>query len=375
MASPSSGRDGSKKNKSAAIVSAKSAAAPTKNTAKREVVVDVSLPGKNKQTKRPVKAATKKTEKLSTKSAKKTLSEKATAAKGSSKNSEKRSSLSLESPEEPAINPFGTPPPEALRAFRKARAERVMLLRKVRKESASARAQFLAKGFKAGKKYSFDLRIHSPGTEGYFSTGGVEAASALVRLAKAKGLDLIAVTDFYSTEYIDAVRESAAKAKIIVIPGFDICCQIGECREVFFTVLFPQDTPVTVLNETLRALDVPEGAEGSRALVLEDSIAQVVEIIESRGGMLIPSRIDKNPYRQLAIRELVEIHGFRTFDLVHPDNTDFFRERWPSGGFLFFSFSNANALAQVGSRIVRMRLPTASFEAIKEVAQRQPIRD
>ncbi len=215
MTSPSSSsREGGKKAKATAVV-------PTKAGKKREVVVDVPLRSKGKATKATTANGTKKVTKSLTAKAKAT----------SEKNPEKRvSSLSLPEPEVPAINPFGTPPPEALQAFRKARAERVILMRKVRKESAVAKAQFLSKGSKSGKKYSFDLRIHSPRTDGYFSTGGVEAASALVRLAKAKGLDLIAVTDFYNTEYIEAVREAAAKAKVIVLPGFDICCQIGECQ-------------------------------------------------------------------------------------------------------------------------------------------------
>jgi hypothetical protein len=51
-----------------------------------------------------------------------------------------------------------------------------------------------AKGKARQKSYVLDLRIHSPASLGYLSIEGIDTAPALVRLAKVKGLDIIAVS-------------------------------------------------------------------------------------------------------------------------------------------------------------------------------------
>ena len=71
------------------------------------------------------------------------------------------------------------------------------------------------------------------------------------------------------------------------------------------------------------------------------------------------------------VDQLVEKFGIRAFDLTYPENTDFFRERWPAGQFTFFSFSNSTALAQIGSRIAKVKLTTPTFEGIKELVTRK----
>ena len=96
-----------------------------------------------------------------------------------------------------------------------------------------------------------------------------------------------------------------------------------------------------------------------------------MKIIESKGGVVIPSHVDKTPNRQSAIAELIERYGFHCFDLVHPENTEYFKDFWPDGGFTFFSFSNANSLAQVGTRVTKARLLNPTFDGIKQLVARR----
>jgi hypothetical protein len=50
-----------------------------------------------------------------------------------------------------------------------------------------------------------------------------------------------------------------------------------------------------------------------------------------------------------------------------------FKKRWPKTQFKLFSFSDAYALAQIGSRSVRLKLSTPGFAGIREVMARQTI--
>ena len=263
---------------------------------------------------------------------------------------------------------LSTPSEKMLKSFRAAS-------KRAREQAAKAKVKrkgtFLAKAPRKGKKYEVDLRVHSPGTVGYFTSGGVNPGPALVRLAKIKGLDVIGLTDYYNASYIDAVREHAQESSLCVIPGIDVRCIIGECKEVFLTCLFPETYGSEELFRVLNDLKVPSEAYGNRDYCLDVPIGEVIEIVERHGGVLIPSRLDKTPYRQLAIPTLVEKFGIRAFDLVHPENQEFFEEQWPDGGFLFFTFSNATALAQIGNRSAAIKLPSPGFEGLKEVVQRR----
>ncbi len=270
----------------------------------------------------------------------------------------------------PPPAPILAPTPELLKPFRAA-AKANRLSAKEQEKSRASRANFLAKPLKKGKKYLIDLRVHTPGTVGYFAAGGIEPGPALVRLAQVKGLDILGLTDYYNASLIDAVLPAAQKAGLSILPGLDLCCSVGGCREVFVVTLFPENTPSSTLFAVLDALGVPKQAYGRKDYVLDRPFAEVLEIVESRGGVVVPSRIDKTPYRQLAIATLVEEYGFHAFDLAHPDSPEFFWERWPSGGFTFFSFSNANALGQIGNRAGRIKLAQPGFEGVKELVRRK----
>lgn len=265
---------------------------------------------------------------------------------------------------------FPTPSSEMLQSFRDAAQATKKRLNDAKKAKA-AKANFLYKPSRKGKKYELDLRIHSPGTLGYFAAGGVEPAAALTRLAKAKGIDMIGVTDFYNASFVDLIQKAPKAHKLTVLPGVDINCRVGACEKVQLTCLFPEGTPSSELYSVLTALGVPKQARGDSDYVVGKDFEDVLEIVESAGGVLIPSRIDKTPYRQLAIQPLVEQFGFHAFDLVHPEQPELFKSHWPEGEFTFFSFSNAHALAQIGSRTSSVKLPTPGFEGLKERVRRR----
>jgi hypothetical protein len=221
------------------------------------------------------------------------------------------------------------------------------------------------------KSYIMDLRIHSPASLGYLGVEGLDTAPALVRLARVKGLDVIAVTDFYSGSFIDRVAEAARGSSLTVVPGVVIRCTIPGCQDVILTCLFPESFTGARIEEFLRAIEVPTAAFGSRTYVVTKSLRDTLAVVEKFHGVALPSRMDKTPHRLAAIPALVEEYGFRAFDLAYGDSTRFFKTRWPKMKFHLFSFSNANALAQIGSRIAKVKMPIPGFEGIRQIVGRQ----
>jgi PHP family Zn ribbon phosphoesterase len=223
------------------------------------------------------------------------------------------------------------------------------------------------------RNYVLDLRVHSPAALGYRGIEGLETAPALVRLARVKGLDVIGVTDFYSGEFIDKMREAAKESDLTIIPGVDIRCKIDVCEDAELTCLFPERFTSRCVKDFLSQLGIPEGVDLDSNFRVHYSFDYILEAVELLGGLILPSRIDKTPSRKSIIPLLVETYGFRAFDLAHVETEKFFLRRWPHLQFNLFSFSNATALAQVGSRIARVTLEAPSFESVKTLIEREVV--
>ena len=220
------------------------------------------------------------------------------------------------------------------------------------------------------KSYTLDLGIHSPASLGYFNVNGLDTAPALVRLAKVKGLDVIAITDFFSGSFIDKITEAAKGSSVTVIAGVNLRCRLGECTDVVLTCLFPEGSTRRSIEEFLQALEVPASVHGNSEYVLTIPFERILSTIDTFQGVAFPSRMDKTPQQTHVIPLLVEKYGFRAFDLAYADSSNMFRSRWPGVKFLFFSFSNAKALAQIGSRMVKVKMMQPGFNGIKELVTR-----
>ncbi len=220
---------------------------------------------------------------------------------------------------------------------------------------------------KAAKSKSFllDLRVQSPEALGSLGLGSLEIAPALIRLARAKGLDVIGVADQFSARFVDQAIAASQGSGITVIPGVVIRSKIDGCDDVNLLCLFDSATSGQQIHEFLHAIGVSAKDIGNKKLILDTDLARILQEAESRGAICIPTRMDKTPYTVLAIPDLVEKYGFRTFDLCYPETTKQFKLRWPKIKFQFLSFSNASSLAQVGSRAAKLKLSTPEFSSIK----------
>jgi hypothetical protein len=239
------------------------------------------------------------------------------------------------------------------------------------KDSRATLSQQIEKSKTRQKSYVMDLRVQSPASMGYLGVEGLDSAPAIVRLAKVKGLDVIAITDFYSGEFIDRMVTAAKSSPLTVIPGVSVRCRVKTCSDVVISCLFPESITSQGISEFLRELQVPEDARGNPDYVITASIDQLLHSLASRNGVAIPSRLDKTPHRMSIIPELVETYGFRAFDLAYADSSAYFKKRWPKLKFQLFTFSDANALAQIGSRNAKVKMPTPGFEGLKELISRE----
>jgi hypothetical protein len=220
------------------------------------------------------------------------------------------------------------------------------------------------------KSYVMDLRVHSPASLGYLGIGGIDTAPALVRLAKVKGLDVIAVTDFFSGDFLDRIIDAAKDSSLTVIPGVMIRCKLRECDDVVISCMFPEEYGQEEVERFLLDLGINRRSFGDRAYLVEKDFDDILDVLEQHNGVALPSRMDKTPHRKAILPVLVEEYGFRTFDLAYKDSEGYFKDTWPKIKFNLYSFSNANALAQVGSRTAKVKMFEPGFTGIREMTAR-----
>lgn len=217
---------------------------------------------------------------------------------------------------------------------------------------------------------SIDLRVHNPSVGGYNGIDGIDPARALVSLARVKGIDILAISDFYTTEFAERVQLARGTQSIVVLTGVDVRCRIGGCDDIVLSCIFSENGASEVVSDLLKQLGVPRSAAGNERYVVGPSVDTIVALTEERGGSVLPIRLDKTPLRAQAIPELVERHGFRAFDLAYAESARYFASRWPDEKFHLFNFSNAYALAQVGTRSVRIKLSSPDFDGIRSLLAR-----
>jgi hypothetical protein len=200
---------------------------------------------------------------------------------------------------------------------------------------------------------------------------GLDSAPAIVRLAKVKGLDVIAITDFFSGDFVDRMVSAAKDSPLTVIPGVGVRCKVGACDDVVLSCLFPENVTTNDINAFLDALQVPVAMRGKQNYLVKLPLDKILFALESFNGVAIPSRLDKTPHRMTVLPTLVQDYGFRAFDLAYSDSAAFFKKRWPKVKFHLFTFSDANALAQIGSRNARVKLANPGFQGIREMVARE----
>ena len=216
--------------------------------------------------------------------------------------------------------------------------------------------------------YNLDLRIHSPVGLSHLGIDNLDSAPAILRLAKGKGLDTIAITDFYTGEFVDLIKESAADSKITVLPGVILRVVLGDCDRVILTCLFPEDADSETISDFLNSINVPEQAKYSGKYIVQTDLDKILSRLKAFGGLVIPSRMDRTPIQKLAIPTLVEKYGLRAFDLAYyPDSMEYFKLNWPNLEFQFFSFSNAKILAQVGCRSSSVKMTKPGFSGLQSL--------
>lgn len=223
------------------------------------------------------------------------------------------------------------------------------------------------------KNYKIDLRVLPPSNLGPFTIAGLSMAPTIIKLCKVKKIDVIGIIDKFQGEFVEKLKQISSNHPLTIITGLDLQVKVDKYEDIILTCFFDEDMDSSKIKEFLGLLNVNTSCYGKETYPTNLPLDLILEHIDAFDGFAIPSRIDKTPNRKCAIPFLVERYGFRTFELVYQEESKaYFKKMWPKEKFNLFSFSNANALAQIGNRIEKIKLDTPNFSELKDFMIRIP---
>ena len=138
-----------------------------------------------------------------------------------------------------------------------------------------------------GTKYrKVDLHIHTPASKCHNEKKCT--ARQIVEAAIAQGLEVIAVTDHNTVEWVDKVRQAAKGTPLHVFPGVEITATGGH-----ILAIFDENCPVQRLDDLFPKIDILSENRGKVDAMGAD-VEKVIKEITALGGIAIGAHANSN---------------------------------------------------------------------------------
>lgn len=221
----------------------------------------------------------------------------------------------------------------------------------------------------------YDLHIHTPHSVCYVDNMHPElnqhtTPADIVAAALARGLDVLAITDHNSGEYVAQMQEAARDSRLVILPGFEISARAGHVLG-----LFEIDTPVVVLRDVLAEAGFSEIEQGDGFARTHVWIDEVFSRIAEAGGLAVAAHVDREPRGFLASEEsfaakrrIYESPHLGALEITNPEN----RDRWGLGRDPRYprarpclQSSDAHAPSEIGRRPVLVETESPTLAGLR----------
>jgi hypothetical protein len=208
-----------------------------------------------------------------------------------------------------------------------------------------------------------DLHIHSPASTDFQDKSAT--AKQLVEAAAAKGLEIIAVTDHNSAEWVDLVRSAAKGTSLAVFPGVEISsptCHI--------LAIFDRATPKATLDDLLSSVGITNDKRGKETALAQPAEA-VLEQVKRFGGIAIAAHANstngllQGGTGQYKIK-LYHMNELAALEFTkEKDVQDFMQGKISGyGPRACVQGSDAHALTEIGRRFTYLKMDGVSLRGI-----------
>jgi PHP family Zn ribbon phosphoesterase len=215
-----------------------------------------------------------------------------------------------------------------------------------------------------------DLHVHTPKSLCYREPS--VTPEQIVAAALGGGLEIVGITDHNTVEAIDELRAVAQPKGLVIFPGVELSTRGGHV-----IALFEVDTPVADMQDFIRDVGLPPGAQGDGTVMTESGIEDVFQKIHERGGLSIAAHIERWPSGFLETNEprwvKMSIHGNGYLDALEitvPQN----KSLWNTGQMRDYprkhaciQGSDAHAPEEIGRRWVYIQMEPVNLDGLRSV--------
>lgn len=125
-----------------------------------------------------------------------------------------------------------------------------------------------------------DLHVHTPASHDYKDR--LAAPSDIVKAAEAMAIDILAITDHNSAEFVDKMRSAAKGSDVTIVPGVEITTPEGH-----ILALFDARTKESDITDFLVRIGIPRKNHGREEAISATHAEDVIRDIHQMGGVAI----------------------------------------------------------------------------------------
>lgn len=217
-----------------------------------------------------------------------------------------------------------------------------------------------------GAKYrKVDLQIHTPASKCYEQPDAT--AQQIVEAAIKQGLEIIAITDHNTTEFVVKVMDAAKGTPLHVFPGVEITSAGGH-----ILAIFDRDRPLKDLDDLLPRVGIMTDMRGKKEAIGTDA-ETVIREIEAMGGIAIAAHANsssgvlQNPQGQHRIR-ICSMPELSALEFTSRKDVESFSTGNVSGypKKACVQNSDAHAIDQIGRRFTYLKMDIVSLNGIRQ---------
>ncbi len=219
---------------------------------------------------------------------------------------------------------------------------------------------------KGAQPYKVDFHVHTPGSHDY--TGGKVAPKQVVHAAEKVGIQVLAVTDHNTAEWVDLMRTAAKGSAVVIVPGVEITTPEGH-----ILALFDLAYEASKITDLLIELGIPRGDHGKEEAITTAHAEAVIKKVHALGGVAIAAHANEKPNGLLRTKGQYKMNLVPTPELSALELTkqgeieDFCAGRIPGYPRKACTLSSdSHRLEEIGRRVTYLKMDSVSLRGIRQ---------
>jgi predicted ATPase len=223
--------------------------------------------------------------------------------------------------------------------------------------------------------------MHTPGSFDFVDRGA--SGSDWVKAALAAGLQVVAITDHNSPEWVSTIQEAARDTPLVVFPAVEITVNGG----IHLLAILPVGSRPAAIAALLGACKIPSARLGTQEACSPLSFQEVAEIIDRHKGICLAAHADGEDgfltklvkiapdgkgSGEVTLQQIVQSPHLLGVEanqddqrlLAYLDNTRAAYWR-PNGPLALLEASDAHALSKLGQRWTWIKMSSPDLEGLR----------